>query len=170
MGESGAGLAAPDRMPNEVHENCSNSAGCRTLPQGLVHSRALTMAAEIKVLSAGAVEPGLKRGRGSSIQKRSGNEVKITFNTAPEIRKRVADGEVLDVVIAPPAALDEFAKAGKVAADRATPRPGRLGVAVRPGAELPDISSTEALKRIRARRGFDRASTAPRPGSIWRTC
>src|SRR6267378_1649784 len=103
-----------------------------------------TVAAEIKVLSAGAVEPGLRAAAGA-YSKQSGNKVDITFNTAPEIRKRVAGGETFDVVIAPPAALEEFA--GKVAADRVALGRVGLGVAVRPGADVPDISSTEALKR-----------------------
>src|SRR5439155_12170060 len=101
------------------------------------------MAAEIRVLSAGAVEPGLRAA--AAFQKQSGHTVNITFNTAPEIRKRIAGGEAFDVVIAPPAALDEFA--GKVAADRANLGRVGLGVAVRPGAAVPDISSGEALKR-----------------------
>lgn len=104
-----------------------------------------TMAAEIRVLSAGAVEPGLRAAAGA-YAKQSGNEVKITFNTAPEIRKRMQAGDTFDVVIAPPAALDELAAAGKVAADRAALGRVGLGVAVRPGAELPDISSTERLR------------------------
>ena len=105
-----------------------------------------TMAAEIKVLSAGAVEPGI-RAAAAAYTKQSGNEVKITFSTAPEIRKRMDAGEKFDVVIAPPGALDEFTAAGKLAAERASLGRVGLGVAVRPGAELPDISSTEALKR-----------------------
>jgi molybdate transport system substrate-binding protein len=104
-----------------------------------------TMAAEIRVLSAGAVEPGLRAAAGA-YTKQSGNEVKITFNTAPEIRKRMQAGETFDVVIAPPAALDELAAAGKLAADRAALGRVGLGVAVRPGAELPDISSSERLR------------------------
>src|SRR2546425_12526744 len=83
------------------------------------------MAAEIRVLSAGAVEPGL-RAAAAAFQKQSGHDVHITFNTAPEIRKRIGGGEVFDVVIAPPAALDEFAGAGKVTTDRANL--GRAGL------------------------------------------
>ena len=102
------------------------------------------MAAEIRVLSAGAVEPGL-RAAAAAFQKQTGHEVNIAFNTAPEIRKRIAGGEAFDVVIAPPAALEEFA--GKVTADRANLGRVGLGVAVRPGAAVPDISSSDALKR-----------------------
>jgi len=85
------------------------------------------------------------RAAAGAYAKQSGNEVKITFNTAPEIRKRISAGDTFDVVIAPPAALDELA--GKVSPDRVGLGRVGLGVAVRPGAEVPDISSTEALKR-----------------------
>lgn len=70
-------------------------------------------AAEITVLSAGAVEPGL-RAAAAAFEKRTGHVVKISFATAPQIRTRVAGGETWDVVIVPPVVLDEFAKAGKV--------------------------------------------------------
>jgi len=119
------------------------------------------MAAEIKVLSAGAVEPGL-RGAAAAFKKQSGHDVNITFNTAPEIRKRIGGGDAFDVVIAPPAALDEFAAAGKIGADRVNVGRVGLGVAVRPGAAVPDISSSEALKRSVLQAEsivFNRAST-----------
>jgi molybdate transport system substrate-binding protein len=103
-------------------------------------------AAEIKVLSAGAVEPGMKAAA-AAFQKSSGHEVKITFNTAPQIRKRISDGEVQDVVIAPPAVMEEFSKAGKLSPDRAELGRVGMGVAVRPGAPVPDVSSPEALKK-----------------------
>ena len=117
------------------------------------------VAAEIKVLSAGAIEPGL-RAAAAAFKKQSGHDVNITFNTAPQIRKRVGSGDAFDVVIAPPAALDEFA--GKVAADRVNVGRVGLGVAVRPGAPVPDISSAEALKRSALQAEsivFNRAST-----------
>src|SRR2546421_7182652 len=57
------------------------------------------MAAEIRVLSAGAVEPGL-RAAAAAFKKQSGHDVNIAFNTAPEIRKRIGGGEAFDVVIA----------------------------------------------------------------------
>ncbi|HEY1290612.1 MAG TPA: substrate-binding domain-containing protein [Burkholderiales bacterium] len=103
-------------------------------------------AAEIKVLSAGALEPGMKAAA-AEFQKASGHAVKLAFNTAPQIRKRIGDGEVQDVVVAPPAVIDEFAKAGKVGHDRANVGRVGMGVAVRPGAPAPDISTPEALKK-----------------------
>ncbi|HMH19939.1 MAG TPA: substrate-binding domain-containing protein [Burkholderiales bacterium] len=117
------------------------------------------MAAEIRVLSAGAVEPGL-RAAAAAFKKQSGHDVNLAFNTAPEIRKRIGGGEAFDVVIAPPGALDEFA--GKVGTDRVNLGRVGLGVAVRPGAPVPDISSSDALKRSVLEADsivFNRAST-----------
>lgn len=120
------------------------TAWCASLFAILCAFAVAAVAAEIEVLSAGAVEPGL-HAAALAYTKQSGNEVKITFNTAPAIRKRIGAGEIFDVVIAPPAALDEFT--GKISADRVALGRVGLGVAVRPGADVPDISSTGALKR-----------------------
>jgi len=103
-------------------------------------------AAEITVLSAGAVEPGL-RAAAAAFEKRTGHVVKISFDTAPQIRTRVAGGERWDVVIVTPAVLDELAKAGEVEKERVTVGRVGMGVAVRAGAPAPDISNVEALKR-----------------------
>jgi molybdate transport system substrate-binding protein len=104
-------------------------------------------AAEINVLSGAAVEPGLVVAA-DAFRKRTGNVAKITFATAPEIRRRVGAGEIPDVVIAPPAVLDELAKSGKIDGTARVPV-GRVGVGVviRDGAPKPDVSTTDALKR-----------------------
>ncbi len=104
------------------------------------------LGAEIKVLSAGAIEPGL-RVAAAAFEKEAGHAVKIQFATAPQLRQRVGGGETADVVIAPPAVIDEFAKAGKLGEARVDVGRVGLGVAVRPDAPVPDISSAEALKR-----------------------
>jgi molybdate transport system substrate-binding protein len=103
-------------------------------------------AAEITVLSAGAVEPGL-RAAAAAFEKRTGHVVKISFATAPQIRARVDGGEMVDVVIVPPAILDEFATAGKVEKERVIVGRVAMGVAVRAGAPAPDNKNVEALKR-----------------------
>jgi molybdate transport system substrate-binding protein len=102
--------------------------------------------AEIRVLSAGAIEPGLV-GLIASFERETGNKVKATFATAPAIRKRVAEGEAVDVLVAPPAVLDELSKGGKPAAGRAAV--GRVGggVAIRDGAPVPRIGSADELKQ-----------------------
>ena len=104
------------------------------------------LGAELSVLSAGAVEPGL-RAAIAAYEKETGHKVQVAFNTAPQIRGRVEAGEKADVIIVPPALMDELAKGGKAAAERVVLGRVGQGIAVRPGAPLPDISSVEALTR-----------------------
>ena len=70
-------------------------------------------AAQVTVLSAGAVEPGL-RAAAAAFQKATGQGVTVTFSTSPQVRTRLTAGESFDVVIAPPDVLDEFVKAGRL--------------------------------------------------------
>ena len=105
------------------------------------------MAAEVKVLSGGAVEPGLHKAA-ELFKKASGHEVKIQFNTTPQIAKRLAEGYVADVVIAPPGALSQHAKDGKVvAADHVNVGKVGAGITIRPGAPVPNVGTSEALKQ-----------------------
>jgi len=106
----------------------------------------IVQAHDITVLSGGAVEPGLNAAA-AAFHKETGHAVKITYNTTPQIRKRVAAGETFDVVIAPPAAIKEFAAAGKVGFGGAEVGKVGLGVVVRPGAPVPDIANADAIKR-----------------------
>ena len=121
----------------------------------------LLHAAEITVMSGGAVEPGLKAAA-AAFEKETGHKVKITFNTTPQMRKRVAAGDTFDVVIAPPAAVKEFAKSGKV--EEGGVNIGRVGsgVAVRPGAPVPAIASGDDIRKAVLEAEsvvFNRAST-----------
>jgi len=110
-------------------------------------SGAPALAAEIKVFSAGAVEPGLKRAI-EAYRRTSGDTVKVEFNTAPQLAQRLAAGEVADVLIAPPAALDQQTKDGKVVAEGRT-IVGKVGVGVVTRADLTsaDIATTAAFKQ-----------------------
>jgi molybdate transport system substrate-binding protein len=105
------------------------------------------LAADIKVFSAGAVEPGLVRAV-EEFKRASGHTVTVQFNTAPQLAKKLADGDAADMLIAPPAVLDEQVKSGKVAAE-GRQMLGRVGagVIVRTGAPSPDVSTADALKR-----------------------
>lgn len=103
-------------------------------------------AAEITVLSGGAIEPGLKAAA-AAFEKQTGHKVNITFNTTPQMTKRVAAGDTFDVIIAPPAAVKTFAAAGRV--DAGGVDVGRVGsgVAVRPGAPVPAIATADDVKK-----------------------
>ena len=103
-------------------------------------------AEEIRVLSAGAVEPGILKII-DTFRRETGHNVKITFATAPAISKRVA-GATVDIVIAPPAVLDEWVKAGKAAqAERVTIGRIGVGVMVRAGAPPPKIATVDEFKQ-----------------------
>jgi molybdate transport system substrate-binding protein len=104
-------------------------------------------AVEITVMSGAAVEAGLVIAA-EAFRKQTGNNVQIVFATTPEIRRRVGAGETPDVVIAPPATLDDLVKSGKIDGTAQVPV-GRVGVGVviREGAPKPDVSTTDALER-----------------------
>jgi molybdate transport system substrate-binding protein len=104
-------------------------------------------AAEITVLTAGAFKQVLLA-IVPEYEKQTGNTVKIENDTAGAVVKRIEGGAAFDVVIVGPAAISELAKDGKVLPDSQTDlaRVG-VGVVVKQGAQLPDISSVEAFKR-----------------------
>ena len=127
----------------------------------LACSAQAALAAPITVLSAGAVEPGIRPAL-AAFEKASGHNIVPTFATAPQILQRVGAGESFDIVIAPAAVLGELEKEAKVGSERATIGRVGIGVAVRPGAALPDISNAEAVKRAVLEAEslvFNRAST-----------
>jgi molybdate transport system substrate-binding protein len=104
-------------------------------------------AAEVKVLSAGAVEPGV-HAFAEQIKRDGGHDLKIQFNTAPQIAKRLAAGDVYDILISPPAVIDQAIKDGKVIADgRAALGRVGAGIIVRNAAAAPNVATVDALKQ-----------------------
>jgi len=103
---------------------------------------------EIKVLSAGAVKRGVSQ-IAAEFERTTGTRVTVDFATGPEVRKRVAAGEAADVIVVPPAIMDEFEKLGKIAADsRAIVGRSRMGVVIHSGAPTPDLGDTAAFKKL----------------------
>jgi molybdate transport system substrate-binding protein len=104
------------------------------------------MPTEIKVLSAGAVQPGLTKVI-DAFRHETGYEVKVTFATAPEIRKRLSAGETADVVVAPSDVVDHLIATNKArATDRGTIGQIGIGVLVPDGAPLPKIGTAKEFK------------------------
>jgi molybdate transport system substrate-binding protein len=103
-------------------------------------------AAELKVLAAGGMQPGLNAAA-QVLRDKAGIEAKFTYEPPLDLGKRVAGGEAADIVVSSPAVIADLTKAGKVLADGQM-HLGRVGVGVvvRDGAPLPDVSSTAALK------------------------
>lgn len=101
----------------------------------------------LKILGAGPVKRGVTR-LAAEFEKRSGHRVIVEFIGAPGVSERVLAGEEVDVAVVPQAAMDEFEKKGRIlAASRALMGRSRMGIVVRKGAALPDISSTDAFKQ-----------------------
>ena len=103
-------------------------------------------AAEIKVLSAGAVR-SIVTDLAQAFEQQTGHKVVLAFGTAGQTRKRLAE-QPADVVILTDVAIDESAAQGSVVAGSRTDigRTG-MGVGVRDGAPKPDISTPEAFKQ-----------------------
>jgi molybdate transport system substrate-binding protein len=122
--------------------------------------------AEIRVLTAGAVEPGLKAAVAHFRVGGGGGDVgvRVAYATAPQIRERLAaGGETPDLLIAPVMLINDLASAGRLAGERTTLGRVGIGVAVRADAPaVPEIGDIAALKRAlegAERVVFNRAST-----------
>jgi molybdate transport system substrate-binding protein len=118
---------------------------------------------DLRVLSAGAIEPGI-RPVIAAFEQRSGHRVTLNFATAPQIRQRIEAGEAFDLVLAPPAVLDAIAPAAGTtgSAPRVPIGSVGIGVAVRPGAALPQIATAESFTQALREADslvFNRAST-----------
>ena len=105
-------------------------------------------AAEIKVVSGGAFKQVLSA-LAMQYEKESGNKLDITYQTVGQHLALIRDGkEEFDVAVLTPEAIDSLAKEGKVVpGTRADLAKVGVGVAVKAGAPLPDISTVEAFKR-----------------------
>jgi molybdate transport system substrate-binding protein len=105
---------------------------------------------ELRVLSAGAVKSGVSQ-VAKEFERATGTRVTVEFNTAPELRKRIAAGEAVDVVVAPPAAMDEFQKQGKIMVEsRGLVGRSRMGVVVHASAPAPDVATAAAFRKTLA--------------------
>jgi molybdate transport system substrate-binding protein len=108
----------------------------------------LAEATEIKVVSGGAFRQVLTA-LVAQYEKESGNTVAVTYQTVGQHLKLIRSGEEqFDVAVLTPEAIDGLAKDGKVVAgSRADLAKVGVGVVVKAGTPLPDISSVDAFKR-----------------------
>jgi molybdate transport system substrate-binding protein len=105
-------------------------------------------AADLKVLSAGAFKPVLVALQ-PVFEQQTGHRLVVENDTAGALQKRVVAGEAFDVVFSSPASLQAMAQAGRLANEPALPLARvAIGVAVRKGAALPDISSVDAFRKL----------------------
>lgn len=112
----------------------------------LLLSGPLASAATLTVLSTGAVEPGI-RAAAAAFERATGHEVRLTFQTAPEVKRHLEAREVWDLAIATPATIEEQTRAGVLLGGAVTLGRVGVGIAVRQGGAMPDIATVEAVKR-----------------------
>jgi molybdate transport system substrate-binding protein len=104
-------------------------------------------AADIRVLSVGAVQQAVRE-LATEFGKETGNHVVLTIGSPVVVMQKIKDGEVFDAVIVSEPAMDQLDKEGVVNPESRVPlaKTG-MGVAVRAGAPLPDVSTPEAFKQ-----------------------
>lgn len=116
----------------------------------LVAGVAIASAAEVQVMSAGAVEAGLAtiiEQYTRATNSRPG-DVQVQFGTGPELAERLAAGMVADILIAPAGVVDQAVKDRLVFTEtRLSLGKVGVGVTVRAGARVPNIATAEALKQ-----------------------
>jgi molybdate transport system substrate-binding protein len=103
-------------------------------------------AAEIKVLGS----PGTRAPYElllPGFAEASGNKVTTTWDAVVSVTKRVAEGEVADVIMLPAAQIDELIKRGKLSpATRVDVATSGVGVAIRAGAPKIDAGTPDGIR------------------------
>jgi len=104
-------------------------------------------AAEIRVASIGATRHAAEAIAGD-FGKQSGHRVNFTFENPAVLAQRLAKGETWDAVILAAPAMDNLEKAGGLrAGSRVKLARVGIGVVVKDGAAMPDISTVEGFKK-----------------------
>jgi molybdate transport system substrate-binding protein len=112
---------------------------------GLTVWAAPSQAAEVKILTAGAMKE-VVLAVVPAFEKETGHKATVSNDTAGGLARRIEGGEAFDLVVITPGAAKELAAKGKVAGNGTPVARVGVGVVVKEGATLPDISSVEAFK------------------------
>jgi molybdate transport system substrate-binding protein len=116
------------------------------LALALMLAASAATAADVRVLSVGSVQIAAKA-LAADFTKATGNKVTLTTVTPSTIPEKLASGSY-DMIICSIPAMDALDKAGSLQPGSRSPlsRVG-IGVMVREGAPLPDVSTPEAFKK-----------------------
>jgi molybdate transport system substrate-binding protein len=103
-------------------------------------------AAEITVLAGMGVISGVSD-LAPAYEKLTGHIVTVKFEQAGAMNEKINSGAPADIAVLQPEQVDNFIKQGKmVAASKTNFAQAGVGVAVKTGAQRPDISTVEAFK------------------------
>jgi molybdate transport system substrate-binding protein len=109
-------------------------------------SRALAQT-EVTLIAPGGIRAPIEQ-LIPAFEKKTGYKVNPTFGSGGGTKQQVIRGDVFDVPIVQPP-LPEVLASGNVVESTATPLASvAVGIAVKKGAPKPDISSTEAVKKM----------------------
>jgi molybdate transport system substrate-binding protein len=113
---------------------------------GLVVTAGVASAAEVRVISAGAVR-AIVTELAKAYEQETGNTVVMTFGAMGVVRQKLASDPADVVIMSDTVIEDSMAKGSVVAGTRTDIAHTGMGVGVREGAPKPDISSADALKK-----------------------
>jgi molybdate transport system substrate-binding protein len=114
---------------------------------GLALASAPSFAADLKVISAGAVR-GLIAEIIDDYSHRTGQKFDFTIGTTGQLRDVIASGKPADLIIVSTPLMAELEKTGKLTnGSRADLGRVGIGVAVREGAAVPDVATPEAFRQ-----------------------
>jgi molybdate transport system substrate-binding protein len=106
-----------------------------------------SVGAEIKVLTSRAMKHVLTELTGA-FQRTSTHEIALILAPPAEIRRRIVNGEIVDIAICGEAIIGDLVQQGKIAPDsKLTLARVGVGVAVRAGSAKSDITSVRDFKR-----------------------
>jgi molybdate transport system substrate-binding protein len=104
-------------------------------------------AADVRVLSPGGAAPAV-RPLAEAYSKQSGTAVAVSSGPPSAVRDKIKAGELFDVVVQSTPAMAETVQSGALApGSRMALARGGIGVVVRAGGPVPDISTVEGFKR-----------------------
>jgi molybdate transport system substrate-binding protein len=105
-------------------------------------------AADLRVIGGGGAQRVLQA-LAPQFQRATGNNVELDFAVVGAVQQKLMAGERADILVLPLPLLDSLEKAGVLRA-RSRVAIGRIaiGVVVREGASLPDISNADAVRKM----------------------
>ena len=103
-------------------------------------------AAEVKVLCANGMRAVLTELH-PQFERTTGQRVTMSFGEAGNLRKRIQDGEIADVIVLPRVVLDQVLTDGNIVLGTTVDiAQSSMGIGIRADAPKPDISSADGLK------------------------
>ena len=122
-------------------------------------------AAEVKILCANGMREVVSELQ-LQLERTAGQRVTVSFGDAGDLRKRIQDGEIADVIVLPRIVLNQVLAQGNVVPGTIVDlAQSTIGIGVRADAPPPDISSADGLKRaLLAAKSI--AVTDPASGSV----